>query len=295
MTGIGVLTRTLGDAVMINVLARNIKIKYPDLELHWIIEEKYGDVIKHNPDIKNIILIKDTLKDWNYVLKVISKMYDKVFMFAQVCPEDGSWHQRDKHRFQNLIDFYAKRGRIELVDRKLRWYFGEVAFPMESLREGKKVFCHTTTLGDAKNWSKFKTLAEELRDNGYVVYQVGLKSDVDMMLEGEYDLRGKYNLQELAGVIKSQCGCFVGLDSGLSFVAAAVEVPVICIMGASVPQTSSPWGDNVIHLLAMTRNECERKRCHALFNRCKFNSKCIDGVVGEEVVNRVKEVFGDRV
>jgi ADP-heptose:LPS heptosyltransferase len=271
---------------MINTLSRNVKLKLSDIELDWIIEESYKDVIVGNPDIKNVILIKNTVSEWDFVLDVISKDYDRVFMFNQVCPEDGRWHQEDKYRNQNLIDFYAKRGGIELVDRRLRWYNFSEKLSIDF--EGKKViFIHTTTLGDAKNWDKFGDLLKKLLDKGFEVYQVGLLGDVSMGIGGKYDLRGKLSLSEIATVIRDNCLCFIGLDSGLSFIAAAIGVPVICLMGASVPITSGPYGSNVIHIVSETRQQCFGKRCHALENRCRFGEKCINKIDVETVLSKI--------
>ena len=287
--GVGVLTRTFGDTIMINTLSRNIKLKYDTMELDWIVEESYVDVIKQNPDIKNVITVKNTVLEWDYILGVISKGYDEVFMFQQVCGEDNVWHQNDKYRGGHLLDFYVKRGKIKLVDRKLRWYQDKNVVWMQ-LEEGKRIFIHDTTLGDSKNWDRFKDLVIDLRNCGFIVYQIGLKSDISIDLEEKYDLRGKFSIQELAGMLKNECDCFVGLDSGISYMAAAVGVPVICIMGASIPTTSGPFGEKVVHIVSDTREECKSRRCHSLFNKCRFGEKCINTIKVEDVVSKVKEI-----
>ena len=288
MRGIGVLTRTLGDVIMVNTLARNIQLKYGEnIELDWIVEKSYVDIVKNNPDIKNVIVIESMGKEWDFVLDVISHNYDEVFFFQQITPEDGFWHQNDKYRFKNLIDFYAKRGCIELIDKKLRWYnFSDTI----EVGQGKIVVVHTTTLGDAKNWDKFGDLLVRLLSEGFTVYQVGAVSDVLIGISETYDLRGKLSLPEIATLLRDKCSCFVGLDSGLSFMAAAVDVPTVVIMGASVTVTSGPWGTNVRHMLSDTRDECKDRRCHALYNKCKFNDKCINRIRIEDVISKIKEV-----
>lgn len=286
--GIGILTRTLGDCVLVNTLARNIKLQYPDIDLDWIVEKKYLDIIKFNPDIKNIITLNDMGMEWNTVLKSLVN-YDKVFMFQQTRPEDGTWHQNDKYRNGNLIDFYARRGGINLVDRKLFWHYDNGA-KGKYLEGSKIIFCHTTTLGDAKNWSWFPQLGLKLKELGYSVYQVGLKTDISMGVDEKFDLRESMNFQELALTMKNSNGIFVGLDSGLSFIAASVGIKTICIMGASWSKTSGPWGENVVHIESKKSDGCASKPCHALYNICNKNAKCIDTIFEDEVIKVIQDV-----
>lgn len=291
MKGLGVLIRTLGDCVLINVLARNIKLMYPDMELFWALEEKYREIVDFNPDIESRkIVLQDTAKDWDALLTE-AVFYDKVFMFQQLRPEDGTWHQKDETRFQNLVDFYASRGNIELVDRKLYWHFDpECQVPV--LKEGAKVFIHTTTLGAAKNWDRFGALVKEFQSNGILVYQIGLSSDISVGVESEYDLRSKFSLQQVAKLLKDNCSCFVGLDSGLSFMAAAVGIPTVVIYGASIPLTSGPWGSNVISIEPESKpSECMIKPCHALWNSCVKGSKCINSISVDTVLKVVSEIL----
>ncbi|MEK6881263.1 MAG: hypothetical protein AABY22_16700 [Nanoarchaeota archaeon] len=96
--GLGILTRTLGDVCIGNTLSKGIKAKYPDIELDWIVEARYKDILEGNPDIKNIITIEETGKDWDKVLRMAAcDGYDKVFMFQQVNSVDNMWHHNNKY------------------------------------------------------------------------------------------------------------------------------------------------------------------------------------------------------
>ena len=290
MKGILVLTKTLGDVILGNVLVKNIKLSYPDIELDYVVEKRYSSLIKFNPDIKECIEVGKTEMAWDEILKMVAFGYDEVFFPQQVCVEDNVWHQEDRYRFQHLVDFYANRCDIKLKDRKLKIYFENEE--VEHLEGKKKVICHTTTLGKAKNWTKFEELGKVLRDLGFTVYQIGLGTDVSMKLEEKYDLRDKFSLLKLLSLLSKECDCFVGLDSGVSYMSAAIGKPTICILGASVPQTSGPYGENVKYLFSKTRGECEAKRCHSLYNECKFKSPCIDNISVGEVFEAVSEEFG---
>lgn len=284
MKGLLILTKTLGDVMLGNILVENIKLKYPNIELDYVVESKYLPLVDENKAISKYYVVENTWKQWDEILK-FSLDYDKLFLAQQTSIEDGSWHQSDKHKFANLLDFYAQRIDVPIKVRELKWYAADVAVP--ELAGSKKIFCHTTTLGDAKNWGKFDELCTRLIAKGFSVYQVGLDSDVPIVVEGVIDLRSKFNFKELATLFK-QAFCFIGLDSGLSFIATSVGIPIICIMGASIPTTSGPFGKNVNSLLSTTRAECETKRCHALFNTCKYGTKCIGNLSVEEVEKAVE-------
>jgi len=285
MKGILVLTRTFGDVMIANVVIKNIKLQYPGIELDYVVEQRYVELVSKNPLINKVIPLEQTDNDWDSVLRMITSGYDKVFMAQQVCREDNWWHQVDKYRYRNLLDFYARKCHIEIKDRDLVWYQDEGVTPPVEIKTTKNVFCHTTTLGRPKNWPSFKELGKSLQERGFSVYQVGLNTDVSMNLKQEFDLRSKMTVQELVKVMNTkETVCFVGLDSGLSFVAAAAGLKVICIMGASVPRTSGPYGENILNILSKTRPECVGRRCHALFSKCKYGKACIDTIEVETVL-----------
>ena len=81
---LGILCKDLGDCVLINTLTKGIKIKFPNIELDWIIEEKYRNIIENNSDIKNIIIIDKISKDWDKILgTMVSNVYSEIMIFQQ--------------------------------------------------------------------------------------------------------------------------------------------------------------------------------------------------------------------
>ncbi len=47
----------LGDIVHAMVALQFIKAHSPEIQIDWIVEERFADVLKHNPDIKNILTV----------------------------------------------------------------------------------------------------------------------------------------------------------------------------------------------------------------------------------------------
>lgn len=297
LKGIMILTRTLGDIVLGNTLSKGIKAKYPDIELDWIVEARYKDVLEGNPDIKNIITVDEAVRDWDKVLKIAtSDGYDKVLIPAQLSHTDSCWHHNKKFMGGHLVDFYARRCGITLPERRLYMYPDKSDFEIadkiikDHIREGQKfIAMHTTTLVTAKDWQieKFNEVAKWLMAKDIAIFQLGAESD--RVMEGIIDLRDKLTFRQIAALL-SKCSLFLGLDSGLSYIAAAMGIPVICIMGMSMPITSGPFGDNVTFIEPTSLPpECSW-RCHS---NCRFGQdrECIKTIGVDRVIEVVEKVL----
>ena len=263
-----------------------------------MVEAKYKNVLENNPDIKNIITIDEISKDWDKVLKMMAcDGYDEVFMFNQTSHTDSLWHHSDKHRFGHLLDFYAKRCGIPIPERKLFMYPDDTdkivvdGIVKEHVKEKQKfVAMHTTTLVTAKDWQieKFNEVDKWFETKEIESFQLGAESDRKIENIG-IDLRGKLTFRQMAAFLQ-RCECFVGLDSGISYIAASQGIPVVCIMGMSSSVTSGPFGDNVTFIEpANLPPECAW-RCHT---NCKFGQykECINTIGIDRVIEAIEKVL----
>jgi len=281
MKGVLTILRTLGDTVLINTLVRNIKIRYPELELTVLVGHEYREIVEGNPGVKSLV----SLQSWDDCLREMAcNGYQKVFCPYQVTREDNLWHQIEKYRHQHLVDFYAQRCGIELKERKL------LVFPKfmegDPIPDEGTIAVHTMTLVQSKNWVGMGELICRLKAKGARIVQIGLAGDHGV--ESHVDLRGKLSLRQVMGYL-SRCKAFVGLDSGISYLAAAVGIPTYVILGPTVPITSSPYGENVVHLLSPTRTECEVIRCHG---NCRYaeqepNGSCVNRLQVSDVMSQI--------
>jgi len=275
-----VLLRTLGDVVIGNTLVNEIKRTYPDSDIYYYVEKSYLEVINCNPNLKEVIVLPclDAV-----LLDIAEKRYDKVFFPYQTTREDNIWHQVEKHRHQHLLDFYAKRCGIEIKDRKLFGYFNDEQRKKVKLY-ASGIVIHISTLVPSKNWDKFSELVLEIKRKYPMIpiYQVGKKEEP--LIADVIDTREKFTIGELYAFLKKST-MLIGLDSGVSYMAAAVNIPVICIMGATIPMTSGPIGEKVHHIVAETK--CE-PRCHG---NCRFDNPCIRKITIEQVMEKVKEII----
>jgi heptosyltransferase-3 len=93
------------------------------------------------------------------------------------------------------------------------------------------------------------------------------------------------SLIQLASVMEG-CRLFVGNDSGVSHLAAALEIPALAIFGPTDPKVWSPRGRNVIVLRREVHcSPCPQER----FFQCQ-HFECLKGVRLEEVLDGVREL-----
>lgn len=115
--------------------------------------------------------------------------------------------------------------------------------------EGQTAIIHAGSGGYslARRWSVagFAQVADALTEQGWRVVLVGGKGDdsaqvQNLMQSSAVDLVGKTTLPQLAAVL-SQADVFIGADSGVMHLAAAVGVRVVALFGASNHRAWQPY------------------------------------------------------
>jgi heptosyltransferase-3 len=294
-----VLTRTLGDVMLTHNLIDGCIRKFGDCHITVVVEKAYENILEGNPKINRIITGTNWHMHWSDIIDmVVSKQYDEVMIPQQLHAEDNVWHQLEEYRHQHLVDFYLKRCRLpeRLPEDKLQIFIRQEDidfvryypyYPCQDVmlsnpeQPVKRIIFHTKSLADGKDWDKFNHLSKASKDKGYSVIQMGAKTDP--LIDGCLDYREAFSFRQIAAVC-SKAFCFVGLDSGLSYIAAASGCKSIIIQGSTIPQTSGPWGSNVINVVSKTRPECEEVRCHG---NCRFKDKCISNITVEDVLKHI--------
>ncbi len=90
-------------------------------------------------------------------------------------------------------------------------------------------------------------------------------------------------LNELAAILK-KCDVYVGNDSGITHVAAAVGIPVVALFGPTDPLVWGMRGDNVsvMYKGGLECSPCSREE----MKRC-VNRRCLEKISVEEVYGKV--------
>ena len=100
---------------------------------------------------------------------------------------------------------------------------------------------------------------------------------------GVVNLAGHTSLEEAIALI-GLCGTFVTNDSGLMHVAAALDVPLVCIFGPTDPGRTAPWSQRYV----LVRDE--DVECYGCKMReCGQDHKCMDLITAERAYQGVLE------
>jgi ADP-heptose:LPS heptosyltransferase len=84
----------------------------------------------------------------------------------------------------------------------------------------------------------------------------------------------------LLAAVMSQCGAFVGNDSGIAHLAAALELHAVVLFGPTLPQHWAPLGQNVVAL--RDAHGCEG--CASSGN----NHTCLESIKVEDILQKIR-------
>ncbi len=286
-----VMQKTLGDVLLCTTICHEFKRDHPNWEIHFYTNKPYDGLLRNNPDI-DVIVSSD---DWPLnmlFLEMTGRKFDRVLAPYQARPECNSWHQFEDTRPQHLVDFYWKRCGMHRPIEERECYFhpteGDFLSASEHISmDVPRIALHGTTNVPTKDWPFFDGLVEGLKKAGYGCVQVGAKND--RKIAGAVDLTGKMSFGQI-GAFLSKCAAFVGLDSGLSYLADAMKVPTLVIQGSTSPVTSGPISHRVVHLFAEQTGyeDCQVVRCHM---NCRHEVNCNTRITVPMVLGKLEPIL----
>ncbi len=145
--------------------------------------------------------------------------------------------------------------------------------------------------GPSKQWpvEHFATLINLLREQGINVCILGSSKDVEsgkkiesLCQSSVFNLCGKTNLVDVIDILAS-CKTAVSNDSGLMHIAAAVNVPVVAMYGATTPLYTPP-------LHAKAKSLHVKLACSPCWERtCRYNHyRCLKDILPQDVYDIVR-------
>jgi heptosyltransferase I len=187
---------------------------------------------------------------------------------------------------EELIDYGISRARL----------------PSPALQIGKPyvVFIHSTSW-TSKNWpvQYWRELAERATVAGFsVVLPWGSEAECERshrITEGVANVvvLPKLSISDKASII-SRATATVGLDTGLSHIAAALDVPSVTLYGATDPNMCGTIGKNQIQITS----EFECVNCHdtvCSFTKSAFKPACFESMTPDVVWRRLEQLLGASV
>lgn len=161
----------------------------------------------------------------------------------------------------------------------------------------KIVAIHPGSGGKEKNWpvQRFREIADYLIDNNGIKLLVisgpadeavisALLKDIDMK---SINVLENIPLPSLAAILE-RVSCFIGNDSGISHIAAAVGAPSVMIFGPTDPDIWAPRGNNVN--VVQTAYPCSP--CKAGKMRDCEDQKCLETVEVAMIIKQIRYLLG---
>ncbi len=251
----------IGDIVMFTATARRLKELYPNSELTVAVGRPYeaaGRLVAGLPYVDRVFVTQNYFerltpalfqpweRGWPVDLRgddeVAEERRHHLILPTRPRPRRERWWET-RHQVAETAEMVGVPGPIDLRT--------EVAIPLDTrtpdLARGKVVLHNDPRIDPRKAWS-WEAVRELARALG--PGQLALLGAPGPEVPGTVDLRGRTTLAEAAAAIRAS-HCFVGIDSGLMWIAGALQSRTVGLYGTEYlpkPEAVQPVNPNAIYL-----------------------------------------------
>jgi lipopolysaccharide heptosyltransferase II len=220
--------------------------------------------------------------------------YQYSFLYNHLAPlPQEFWTQEKAHSAEQQLALLGAVG-IPVADKPKT----QLAIPEKSpIRSSKFPFAliHPAAAFATKQWSaeNFAEIAEYLVQKGLQVVAIGTKNEsatIDKLIQNSKVPIQSYDRLTLPQVINlaSRAKIFVGNDSGIAHIAAAVKTPSVVIFGSSNRAHWSPWTDAPNE---MVYEEFNCQPCPGYVCEKFGEPRCILEVKTESVIGAIENIL----
>jgi lipopolysaccharide heptosyltransferase II len=227
------------------------------------------------------------------------KHYQYGFLYNHLAPSALEfWGQEKTHSAEQQLALLGWTG-VPVSDRpRTRLAVTEKANASvdEKLKDVDKAFAliHPASLFETKQWAtkNFARVVEELKKKNISSIAIAAPNESEVLEELKRESNAPLptfsNLQlpEITA-LASRAKLFVGNDSGIAHIAAAVQTPSVVIFGSSNVAHWHPWTDAPNEVV---REDMPCAPCHGYFCAEFEKPECIRRVTVENVMNAVDRV-----
>ncbi len=318
--------RGIGDLILSTIVLKNLKIEFPNCEIHYLTESFAAPILKFNPFISKIYEFKKSFfENLNLIYQVRKEKYDLVFDFySNPRTAQFTFFSNGKIKIG-----YDKRGRnyaydlkVKLTDPNLHSALAHLEFLkilnikteftdilyFISTEEKKfandyfysnKIDENCVAIIPGGGWSSKRCEPEKFAEICKLVHQkFGLKFLILYGREDFQDAKEIYNLtSDISHIAKetsiremvaliSKCRAVIANDSGPMHLAAAIGVPTIGIFGPTNPYAHGPFCKKCFWV----RNEdLDCIQCN--LRECNRNHECMKDLNPEIIVKKLEMIF----
>lgn len=280
----------MGDVVLSAGIVAALRRRFPDSPLVFAGQPRWLEILTDDPNVDGLLgaqslfevraLAQLGLFGTVYVLDIpipnlLSYLDALPNIYRYAPPTTGDWFTQGK----NLMALYEQNAGLEEGEAAPRvWVRPEdhetaARLAPEASGRGPLIAVHTHSSMASKNWpmENWAVLIERwTAEQGARFMVLGGPGEAEELrgLPSVTHLAGRLTVKETAALI-ARCDFFVGLDSGLAYVAEAVGTPGLVILGATVRETSGPRSSQFSYVRAP---EACLPACH---RACRRQPLCI--------------------
>ena len=314
---------SLGDIILTSPLIKEVRKKYPDARIDFVVKKEYAGIISQFPWISNINSL-DTTKGTEEIQRLNREFretgYDHILDLHNNFRSRrlrrgvaGSHHVIDKRTFKrwllvkakiNLLTdepdiigrYFETAKALNIIDSGEGATFGK-QFPTSPAK--KAALCP-----GAKHWNKrwpaesYLEVANNLIDRGFHIEFFGSPE------ESEYvngitsqlpqnritNLCGKLPLEELPTRM-AECSLAITNDSGLMHVAAAIGIPTIAIYGPTVSEFGFMPRNKNVQIVENLNLDCRPCTTIGLDHCPKGHFKCMKEISSLTVIEQFSSLY----
>ena len=213
------------------------------------------------------------------------------YWLTDVVPPPENWHLIERNlNVAKYIDAESKDGvpRLEVPQAKLQ--IAKEYFEKQGLNN--IVFIHPGASQPKRLWSskRFAIITEYLQKKGYSAVLLAGPND-ESIVESIVDECNKrpevleVPLKEISGYLA--CGeFFIGLDSGIAHIAAALGKNIIVLFGPQPPSIACPRGYG--RIIQISKGDFDCRPCNR--RTCNCDCACMKAIQVEDVITAVEKI-----
>ena len=272
--------RRLGDVLLTTPLIRSLRRAWPQADIDALVFADSAGILDGNPDLNRVVTMPErptfaqsltlAARLWRrYALAVSTQSGDRPIFFAflagrrRVGPVDDRLGDRLKRlALHRSVPATMDGGRMHRVDEVLLLAdavgitrVSDVVAPMSATRptdapSGPYAVVHAAPMYRYKSWTleAWRQLAAALTERGLTIVATGgpaerERSYLDELWQGRESvvrLDGKISWPEISALL-SEARVYVGPDTSVTHLAAAIGCPTVAIYGPTDPRRWGPW------------------------------------------------------
>jgi len=232
--------------------------------------------------------------------------YQYPFLYNHLLSSPADFWGRDKmHSAEQQLALVGSAGvsvedlpktKLTVTAEALRSVESRIGLSEISNSRSEIALLHPGTAFETKQWptGNFAQVAEYLTNKGLIVIAIASQPESGILTELSSATKvpiltfDDLTLPEITA-LASKARIFIGNDSGIAHIAAAVQTPTVVIFGSSNRTHWRPWSDapNEIVFNPFDCQPCPGYRCEAF-----GDSRCIHSVTVEQVTAAVEKILG---